>query len=445
MALTEPGIQPGDRILFYREGAYTLGLTPNFIRLQPRVYVKSGDSLRIVREAWGTEEWMQKSNLTLPEKNAEQKDTYLFTSAGRRVQLLKDFRDSLGDSARIIVTDMSNVAPSIFVADDFYLAPSIHSDGYVDFLLDICEREHVKAITSLIDPEIEILAENRSRFLEHGVLPLCPAKETAHLCFDKYAMYVYLRDHGIETIRTFATLEDFRAAYEAGAIDFPVFIKPRTGSGSVGAEKILTMADLEDRFRAPKFDYIIQEFMDCEDCDADVYIDAISHQAVAAFSKRKIETKIGGASKTISFKDEKLFAFIQRIVKQFEFNGPVDMDFFCKDGTYYLSEVNPRFGGAYLHAYGSGVDFPRLIRNNIHGITNEEQFGNYEEGTVMLMYDDVIITKAENLAGGVVNTHNNLTNRGGQLSKLRRAVIHNRIREAECLTNHLLDERRLLA
>ena len=186
-------------------------------------------------------------------------------------------------------------------------------------------------------------------------------------------------------------------------IDFPVFIKPKTGSGSVGAVKINNMFDLEAKFQENAFDYIIQEFMDCEDCDADVYVDALSHKTVAAFSKRKIETRIGGASKTISFVDHNLFAFIEQIVEQFEFSGPLDMDFFCRDGVYYLSEINPRFGGAYLHAYGAGVDFPKMIRNNICGVVNEPQIGQYQSGVIMLMYDDVVITNVEDLKGDYHN------------------------------------------
>ena len=75
------------------------------------------------------------------------------------------------------------------------------------------------------------------------------------------------------------------------------------------------------------------------------------------------------------------------------------MDFFYKDGVYYLSEINPRFGGAYLHAFGAGVDFPKMIRNNIHGIVNEDMMGNYEEGSIMLMYDGVIMTNERELKG----------------------------------------------
>lgn len=72
---------------------------------------------------------------------------------------------------------------------------------------------------------------------------------------------------------------------------------------------------------------------------------------------------------------------------------------FLYKGWRILSiEVNPRFGGAYIHAYGAGVDFPQLIINNINGITNKDQIGKYEEDIVMLMYDDVVIRHASELA-----------------------------------------------
>ena len=110
-----------------------------------------------------------------------------------------------------------------------------------------------------------------------------------------------------------------------------------------------------------------------------------------------METKIGGASKTISFKDEKLFCMVKAICNVLEFNGPIDMDFFYKDGTYYLSEINPRFGGAYLNAYGAGVDFIKLIENNVLKNSNITNIGNYDEGVAMMMYDSVVIKKEKEL------------------------------------------------
>ena len=56
-------------------------------------------------------------------------------------------------------------------------------------------------------------------------------------------------------------------------------------------------------------------------------------------------------------------------------------------------EINPRFGGAYLHAYGAGVDFIKMIENNVNGKENLPCFGDYEENVVMMMYDSVVIKK----------------------------------------------------
>uniref|UniRef100_A0AB33IQZ3 ATP-grasp domain-containing protein n=1 Tax=Prevotella sp. GTC17253 TaxID=3236793 RepID=A0AB33IQZ3_9BACT len=324
----------------------------------------------------------------------------MFCSCGRRVQLLKFLKESLGNSCKIIATDLQDIAPALYVADKCYLVPRIDAPNYVDEILKIAKENDVRAITTLIDPEIELLAKNRDRFEKEGILVLAPSKETAHYCFDKYEMFRYLQEKGIRTVLTYDTLGHFKKGYDRHEIDFPVFIKPRTGSGSVGIHKCETMDELESYFADAEFDYIIQEYMKSGDCDADVYIDCYSHKPVAAFSKRKLETKIGGASKTISFKDPELFAFIEDICQVMQFNGPVDMDFWYQDGQYYLSEVNPRFGGAYLHAYGAGVDFFKLIQNNMEGKSNESIIGQYDEDILMMMYDAVVIRKKSELLEG---------------------------------------------
>lgn len=321
----------------------------------------------------------------------------MFCSVGRRGRLLRDVKETIGKTGIIVGTDNKSTAPALQMCDVQCVVPRITEPGYVDLILDICRKNDVKAITTLIDPEIEILAANAERFKEIGVIPLCPAKESAKYCFNKFELYKYLKDKGIRTPLTFHDWYEFVTALEKGDISFPVFMKPICGSGSVGAHKVDTLEQAEADWNSGEHDYIIQEMMTGGDCDADVFVDCISHKAVAAFSKRKIETRIGGASKTISFKDPKLFAFIEEVCSVFTFNGPLDMDFFIKDGEYYLSEINPRFGGAYLHAYGCGVDFIKLIVNNINGIENPVNIGDYEEDVLMMMYDDVVIAKKSQL------------------------------------------------
>lgn len=325
---------------------------------------------------------------------------YLMCSVGRRGELMKDFRASMEDGSRIIATDNSPYAPALYFADKQYIVPRIDAPEYMDVILGICKKEQINAVTTFIDPEIMLLAENRERFAEIGVEVLAPYTETAKLCFDKYEMFKYLREHGIRTAMTWGTFEEVKAALDAGEASLPVFVKPRTGSGSVGARKVLDIETLHAAFEQDP-SLIAQELMTgegCFDLDADVYVDTISHKPVAIFSKRKISTTIGGANKTISFKDQKLFDFAQEALGKFKFNGPIDADFFYKNGEYYLSEVNPRFGGAYLHAYGAGVDFIKLIDRNLRGLENEVQIGDYEEGVVMMMYDSVVIKKNGELA-----------------------------------------------
>lgn len=258
----------------------------------------------------------------------------LCCNVGRRGRLMLDFRNTLNGKGKVIATDNWSVAPALFLADKQYVVPKISDPLYIETVLDLCKKEDIKAITTFIDPEIEVLSKNRELFIENGILPLCPSYRSAGLCFDKYEMFLHLSKKGVRTVLTYNSLDSFKAGLGKGDISFPVFIKPISGSGSVGAQRVNTIEEMEVIFSESKFDYIIQELMTGGDCDADVYVDCFSHKPVAAFSKRKIETRIGGASKTISFKDQKLFDFIEEVCSVLELNGPCDMDFFYKNGEY---------------------------------------------------------------------------------------------------------------
>jgi len=317
----------------------------------------------------------------------------LFCSVGRRCELLKNFKQSLGNKSKIVATDMSKTAPAIYFADKYYIVPPIAEEGYIEKILKICIDEEIDVITTLIDPEINLLSENRDRFNDIGVLVLAPDLNTANIFFDKYRTYLELEKLGINTVLTYDSIDNFKIGFKNKEIKFPVFVKPRQGSGSVGARKITNFKDLEEALKEDQ-SLIVQEFMgDFEDIDCDAYFDIISKKLVSIFSKKKLETKIGGASKTISFKDENLYAFLENALSNFTFNGPIDVDLWYKDGEYYLSEINPRFGGAYLHAYGAGVDFIKMIENNVKKIENNKSDLVYEEDIVMMMYDSVVIKK----------------------------------------------------
>ena len=62
-ATNEPALLPGDRIIYDKVGAYTMCLTPLFIKYFPDVYVEHDGIFTQVREAWKPEDFLLKSRL----------------------------------------------------------------------------------------------------------------------------------------------------------------------------------------------------------------------------------------------------------------------------------------------------------------------------------------------------------------------------------------------
>ena len=74
--------------------------------------------------------------------------------------------------------------------------------------------------------------------------------------------------------------------------------------------------------------------------------------------------RAGETDKAVSFQVPALFALIEKFVKEAGYRGQIDIDIFDIGGAYYISEVNPRFGGGYPHAYECGCNHMQLILNN---------------------------------------------------------------------------------
>ena len=136
---------------------------------------------------------------------------------------------------------------------------------------------------------------------------------------------------------------------------------------------------------------MIQEFLDGQEIGVDCYIDMVSNEVVSIFSKKKLVMRAGETDKAISFKDPILFDLIKRFAKDAGFNGQIDIDVFDINGEYYISEVNPRFGGGYPHAYECGCNHMKMIVNNLNGVVNNEVIGNYLPEKYMMKYSEIKI------------------------------------------------------
>ena len=316
----------------------------------------------------------------------------LILSAGTRNKIVQYFKRTLAGQGKVIATDMQTIAPAIYEADKYYIVPRITEPGYIDLILDICIKEKISGVLSLIDPELSLLAENKSKFDAIGVTIIESDYARCERALDKMQMYHWLNEHGYRCAKSYDNKEDFYRDLDAGVASFPVFVKPIRGSASIAINKVDDRETVDLLF-AHSNGLMIQEYLKGQEIGADVYIDLISHEVVSIFTKKKLLMRAGETDKAVSFKDKKLFALIEQFVKESGYLGQIDIDIFDVDGEYYISEVNPRFGGGYPHAYECGVDHMKLIENNLNGIANEKNIGTYEGGIVMMKYNEVMVRK----------------------------------------------------
>ncbi|WP_353095821.1 ATP-grasp domain-containing protein [Tissierella praeacuta] len=316
----------------------------------------------------------------------------LILSCGTRNKIVQYFRKELAGKGQVMATDCSELAPALYDADKYFIVPRMDEEGYLDIILTICKENNINGVLSLIDPELSLLAKHRQEFLDIGVIPIVSDYEIVELCFDKYAMYKFLVDNDFATIRSYINKEEFYNDIESGILSYPVFVKPVKGSASININKVNSKEEVEILFN--QFDNLmIQEFIDGTEYGADVYIDMISSEPVAIFIKEKIKMRAGETDKSVSVKDGKLFELIKKFVKKAGFKGIIDIDIFKINGEYYISEVNPRFGGGYPHGYESGVNIPKMIIENISGDVNKNVIGEYEEGIYMMKFNEVKVKK----------------------------------------------------
>ena len=290
----------------------------------------------------------------------------LILSAGTRNKVVQYFKKALSGKGLVIATDCSNLAPAIYDADKYYIVPRMTDDGYLDVILDICKNEKITGVLSLIDPELSLLSENVEKFESVGTRVIGSSYELCERSLDKYEMYKWLVENDYKCAKSYMDKDEFFADLDNETAKFPVFVKPARGSASISISKV-TDRETVDLLFAHEDGLMIQEFLDGQEIGADVYIDMITGEVVSIFTKKKIKMRAGETDKAVSFKDEKLFELIKEFVIRASYRGQIDIDIFDINGEYYISEVNPRFGGGYPHAYESGSDHMSLIVNNLEG------------------------------------------------------------------------------
>lgn len=305
----------------------------------------------------------------------------LFTCAGRRTYLLKYFKEQLGGDGLIVATDMQLTAPALTAADVKIQVPAVYAPDYIDSTLEICRRYDIKALICLNDLELPILAENRNRFVELGVKLIVSSEDVIDICFDKFRTARYVESLGLRSPATYVRYGEAVAAINDGRLHFPLVLKPRWGSGSIGIEFVNSFDELEEVYAmllkkvkksilataSQGDEYIlIQQKIEGQEYGMDVMNDLEGqHRAVSV--KKKLAMRAGETDKACTVDNAEISNIGRILGENLRHIGNLDVDVFEKDGKYYVLELNPRFGGGFPFSYEAGVNFPRAIIEWLRG------------------------------------------------------------------------------
>jgi len=309
----------------------------------------------------------------------------LFTSVGRRVELLRAFKcayQSLGLAGKIIATDVDPLAPALQLADCPYLVPRLGAPDYVPTLIGICQREQVGLVLPLIDPDIPVLAQHREEIEATGArLAVIPRKAVATVN-DKWLTTQFFQTLGLPTPRSWLP-----AQLNPAHAEYPLFVKPRGGSAAKSTFKVNNARELE--FFA---DYVpeplIQEFLPGPEITNDVICD-LEGNVLAVVSRQRIEVRWGEVAKGVTIYDSRITEACVKIAHALPAIGPITVQCMLKDGVPHFTEINARLGGGVPLGIAAGADSPRWLLARAAGLPIEiPPLGTYRVGLYLTRFDE---------------------------------------------------------
>lgn len=297
----------------------------------------------------------------------------LVTSVGRSNRLLRDIRRALPAGGRLFGADVSTDAPALLEADEGFVVPPCADPSYVDALVRICATNDVGLVIPCNERELGLIAEHRERFLAVGAFPVVSDARVIALCEDKWEMNGFLAACGLRGPRTWLSLSDALRAIRQGDLAYPVVVKPRFGSTSIGFEVASSARELElvhelATLRAPQSSIrsspttpgetvLIQERVTGEEYGIDVINDLAGHH-VATLARRKLRMRAGSTDRAVTVMTDGLAALGRTLGTALGHIGPLDCDLFLSaDSTPVVIDLNPRVGG--------GLPFSQMAEANL--------------------------------------------------------------------------------
>ena len=307
----------------------------------------------------------------------------LFTCAGQRVDIVTAFKRA---GARTLATDVNPLAPALYHADEHAFVPRVTDPGYVAALRALVEAQDIALIVPLTDLDHGVLARARDEL--GGALVLLPAPEIVDALADKWLAHQLFVDRGIGSPPTWlpGALPD--------ELEFPVLVKARRGFGSRGIYRCADRAELDFFLRYTDHDSMVQAACAGEEFSIDVFCD-LDGRCLNAVPRTMIESKGGESIKGRTIRDAELIEVGRHVSETLELVGPANIQCFREpDGSHRVTDINPRFGGAFPLPTAAGSRYPELALALAAGERPEPRLGDFREGLVMTRFFSELVLSA---------------------------------------------------
>lgn len=326
----------------------------------------------------------------------------LLTCAGRRHYLASYFKQALGQNGRVVGTDMDLSAPALQACDAAHKVPNVFDSDYLDELKKVILAENIHMVFSLNDLEAGLLANNRAALeQETGATFYVPSLSTLDVCADKWSTFQFAREIGVASPETFLCTADAMEGLELGRVRFPLIIKPRWGSASMGLFVVETPVDLVSGFDACRKAVaksalsslgvedavIIQEVIQGPEYGVDILY-GMQQNFMGFTAKMKLAMRAGETDKAVTVVSESFREIVSKIANALPHRGNLDCDFMEQDGNLYLLEFNPRFGGGYPFTHLAGANHVQMLINDYQG--KKVPSYRYETGKVFAKFDSLV-------------------------------------------------------
>jgi carbamoyl-phosphate synthase large subunit len=306
----------------------------------------------------------------------------LFTCAGQRVDIVTAFKRA---GARTLATDVNSLAPALYHADEHAFVPRVSDPGYVDALRALVDAHDISLIVPLTDLDHGVLARARGAL---GALVLLPAPEIVDALADKWLAHQLFEERGIGSPATWLpdALPD--------PLEFPVLVKARHGFGSRGIYRCADRRELDFFLGYTDHDSMVQAACRGEEFSIDVFCD-LDGRCLNAVPRTMIESKGGESIKGMTIRDTELIEVGRHVSETLELVGPANIQCFREpDGSHRVTDINPRFGGAFPLPTAAGSRYPELAIALAAGERPEPRLGDFRDGLVMTRFFSELVLSA---------------------------------------------------